>query len=161
MLIWARAQDARTPCGRGRKTKPVCLAVAVCSVPARASEETPCGVTTNGGQFAKQSQFERSRLEAGGGRQEGITGVVRNKPNSRSQRTKQSQFGADQKKVKSSSEKGLYALGLVGALPIVISTGGPPPRTVAEKSGCERYMRPIPGQMSRLRCAPLDMTGRA
>ncbi len=39
------------------ETKPMEAAGAVCSVPARASrEETPCGVTTNGDECAKQSQ---------------------------------------------------------------------------------------------------------
>ncbi len=39
------------------ETKPIEAAEAVCTVPARASrEETPCGVTTNGDECAKQSQ---------------------------------------------------------------------------------------------------------
>ncbi len=43
-----------------RETKPIEAAGAVCSVPARASEEeTPCGVTTNGDNDAKQSQSSR------------------------------------------------------------------------------------------------------
>ncbi len=48
------------------ETKPMEAAGAVCSVPARASrEETPCGVTTNGDNDAKQSQSQELSSGAG------------------------------------------------------------------------------------------------
>jgi len=45
----------RSSCGFC-ETKPTVAAGAVCRVPARAYEETPCGVTTNGVSYVKQSQ---------------------------------------------------------------------------------------------------------
>jgi hypothetical protein len=51
------------------ETKPMDCAGAVCGVPARASEETPCGVTTSEACPAKQSQHAGSAT--------GIRGVPR------------------------------------------------------------------------------------
>ena len=54
------AKQSQFPDGPPCETKPIEAAGTVCSGPARASEETPCGVTTNGSIAPNKANLERA-----------------------------------------------------------------------------------------------------